>query len=242
MSDRLKSVLFAAALCLVCSIILTTASTGLNRFQQKNMRIDKHRNILRSVGLVEEGGRVAADAVEALYAEYIVTRWVDPSGRLIKDSERGETDLPLYVYMKEGDIEAYIVPFNSRGLWGRIHGYLAIDNDGSTITGFTVFKHSETPGLGGEIERAWFQKNWVGKKIVDYGGEFVSVGIAKGAVKDTVPPEEQSHYVDGISGATMTGKYLTSGLKETLENYEPVSIRFRKNLVHEAAGEGRDAE
>jgi Na+-transporting NADH:ubiquinone oxidoreductase subunit C len=37
----------------------------------------------------------------------------------------------------------------------------------------------------------------------------------------------QVNYVDGISGATMTGKFLTSGLKEILQEYEPVAIQFR---------------
>jgi Na+-transporting NADH:ubiquinone oxidoreductase subunit C len=171
-----------------------------------------------------------------LYTAYIKPLWVDPSGRLINESQRGEKDFPLYVYLKEEKIEAYIVPFNSQGLWGRIHGYLAIDNDGSTISGFTVYKHSETPGLGGEIEKAWFQKNWIGKKIVDRSGEFVSVAITKGAVQDVIRPEKQPHYVDGISGATLTGKYLTAGLKEILEDYEPMSIRFRKNLITEPPG------
>ena len=231
MSSRLKSILFAATLCLVCSVILTTGSTGLQRFQEKNMRIDRQRNILVSVGLVEQGRRYAPDKIQSLYAEYIKPLWVDPSGRLINESQRGESDFPLYVYLDEEKIEAYIVPFNSRGLWGKIHGYLAIENDGSTISGFTVYKHSETPGLGGEIEKAWFQKNWVGKKIVDRSGEFVSVSIAKGAVQDKIQPEKRPHYVDGISGATLTGKYLTAGLKEILEDYEPVSIQFRKNLI-----------
>lgn len=233
MSSRLKSILFAATLCFVCSVILTAASTGLQRFQEKNIQIDKHRNILMSVGLVEQGRRYSADKIESLYAEYIKPLWVDPSGRLINESQRGEKNFPLYVYLKEEKIEAYIVPFNSRGLWGRIHGYLAIENDGSTISGFTVYKHSETPGLGGEIEKAWFQKNWAGKKIVDRSGEFVSVSITKGAVQDVIQPEKRPHYVDGISGATLTGKYLTAGLKEILEDYEPISIRFRKNLITE---------
>jgi Na+-transporting NADH:ubiquinone oxidoreductase subunit C len=113
---------------------------------------------------------------------------------------------------------------------------MAIKNDGTTITGFTVYKHSETPGLGGEIEKAWFQKNWVGKKIVDQGGEFVSVSIAKGETKDVVPEDKNLHYVDGISGATLTGKYLSAGIRDTLKNYEPVSIRFRKNLVSKPPG------
>ncbi len=236
MSNRIKSILFAAILCVVCSVILTAGSTGLQRFQEKNMLIDKHRNILRSVGLIEQNQKYSSEKIESMYTELIKPLWIDPDGRLIEESQRGEKALPLYVYLKEGNIEAYIVPFNSRGLWGKIQGYLAIENDGSTISGFTVYKHSETPGLGGEIEKAWFQKNWVGKKIVDRSGEFVSVSIAKGAVQDMIRPEKQPHFVDGISGATLTGKYLTTGLKETLENYEPVSIRFRKNQITEPPG------
>ena len=55
--------------------------------------------------------------------------------------------------------------------------------------------------------------------------------IAKGAVEDMIPPQKQSNYVDGISGATLTGRYLTAGLREVLEDYEAVSIRFRKNQI-----------
>ena len=236
MSSRLKSILFAAVLCLVCSILLTTASTGLQRFQQKNVIIDKHRNILKSVGLVQADRTYSVDEIESLYSQYIKALWVDPAGRLIQEPRRDEQDIPLYVFVEKEQIQAYIVPINSRGLWGRIYGYLAIENDGTTIAGFTVYKHSETPGLGGEIEKAWFQKNWVGKKIVDRSGDFVSVSIAKGRAEDVVPSEKKPHYVDGISGATLTGKYLSAGIKETLENYEPVSIKFRKNQVGEPPG------
>jgi Na+-transporting NADH:ubiquinone oxidoreductase subunit C len=227
----LKSILFAAILCFVCSAILTTASTGLQRFQKQNMRIDKHRNVLMSVGLVKADQRYPADEIETMYTEFIKLFWVDSDGELMQAPQEGENNLPLYIFEKDNQIQAYIVPITSRGLWGKIQGYLAIENDGSTVSGFTVFKHSETPGLGGEIEKAWFQKNWIGKKIVDRDGDFVSVAIAKGAVQDMIPPQKQPNYVDGISGATLTGKYLTAGLKEVLEDYEPVSIRFRKNLI-----------
>jgi Na+-transporting NADH:ubiquinone oxidoreductase subunit C len=112
-------------------------------------------------------------------------------------------------------------------LWGAIHGYLALENDGATIRGFTVYKHSETPGLGGEIESRWFRKNFENKKIIDSQGAFVSVRVAKGVVKEVVPQPERPNYVDGISGATMTGKFLTSGLKDILQDYEPMAIEFR---------------
>jgi len=116
-------------------------------------------------------------------------------------------------------------------LWGRILGYMAIRKDGTTIAGFTVYKHSETPGLGGEIEKEWFQRNFTGKRIADQNGEFVSIAIAKGTVAQTVSKEKQHNWVDGISGATLTGKFLTASMKKNLLTYEPVAIRFRSNRI-----------
>jgi len=124
-----------------------------------------------------------------------------------------------------------VIPINTRGLWGKIHGYLALKNDGATIAGFTVYQHNETPGLGGEIETAWFQKNFIDKKIVSREGDFISIKIAKGPVTAAIPEDQQQHYVDGISGATLTGKFLTSGFETILSSYEPVSVRFRRDQV-----------
>jgi len=229
MSDALKSLVFALVLCLVCSILLTAASSGLKQVQQRNLTLDKQRNILKSVGLVDEEIRYPADRIQSLYSNSIRPLWVDPSGRIVSADERGEPDLPVFLHMKGQDIAAYVIPVNSRGLWGRIHGYLALESDGATVSGFTVYRHQETPGLGGEIEKQWFQRNFAGKKIVNRQGGFASIGIAKGLVRDSVAVADVPNYVDGISGATLTGRYLSSGLKETLSSYEPVSLRFRDN-------------
>ncbi|MDF1590638.1 MAG: FMN-binding protein [Desulfobacterales bacterium] len=231
MSDRLKSIVFTVVLCVVISILLTTASTGLQRFQEKNVLLDKQKNILKSVGLMEPDRAYPPETIEALYRDSIRAVWAEPDGTVIEKPVRGEQDLPIYVYFESDEIKAYVIPINSRGLWGRIHGYLAVRGDGSTISGFTVYKHAETPGLGGEIEKEWFQKNFVGKKIVDSQGGFVSIEIAKGSVAERIPKTQQENYVDGISGATLTGKYLTAGLHRILSEYEPVSIRFRKQSV-----------
>ena len=97
-------------------------------------------------------------------------------------------------------------------------------------SGFSVFSHSETPGLGGEIESAWFQKNFKGKKIVNAQNKFVSVGIAKGKAEN-LPKDKQANYVDGISGATLTGRFLSEGIKQTLIQYDSVSINFRQGQL-----------
>lgn len=231
MSENLKSILYAAILCLVCSLLLTTVSAGLQERQSRNVLIDRYSNLLKSVGLFDEERDYSGEEIEAIYNQNIRRYWINNSGDMIPDRMRTDSDFPLYLYMKNDEIVSYIVPINSRGLWGRIRGYLAIDKDGSTIAGFTVFKHVETPGLGAEIEKGWFQKNWVGKKIVDVNGNFVSVGIAKGAVAENLDDAKKRHMVDGISGATMTGKFMTDDIKGILEEYEPVSIRFRNNLI-----------
>lgn len=233
MSDPLKSLLFAAATCLICTLSLTAASTGLKGLQQKNIAIDRQKNILKSVGLLDETVKYTHAEISSRYADNIKCIRVDAAGAILTNDQAADRELPVYLHMKDSRINAYILPVDSRGLWGRIFGYLALNNDGATITGFTVYKHSETPGLGGEIEKQWFQKNFEGKKIVDHAGNFLSVAIAKGNIADTVDKDRRIHYVDGISGATLTGRYLSSGLKDILTAYEPVSLKFRsRQFLH----------
>jgi Na+-transporting NADH:ubiquinone oxidoreductase subunit C len=235
MSDHRKSFVAVGVLCVVCSMLITAASSGLRGYQLRNMNLDRQKNLLRSVGLIDDQKKYPADEIESLYRKNIRSFYVGSDGLMIEVSAETEGQLPIYLYMPEDEIISYIVPIDARGLWGRIKGYLAIDSDGTTITGFTVYKHQETPGLGGEIERRWFQKNFEGKKIVDQEGSFVSVGIARGLVEDRVPADRQIHYVDGISGATLTGRYLEASLKDILMEYEPVSVRFRKQIPLEPA-------
>jgi Na+-transporting NADH:ubiquinone oxidoreductase subunit C len=237
MPDGLKSILFAVGLCLACSVLLTAASSGLQPLQERNVLIDRHRNILKAASVLQEDGDDSARRVEELYSARIRPLGVDSTGRILSDRQAGqEPSLPIYLVVDGQALQGYIIPIDTKGLWGPIRAYLALDTDGSTVKGFTVVQHAETPGLGGEIEKRWFRENWVGKKIVSRDGRFVSVGVAKGSVQDAVPREKQVHYVDGISGATLTGKYLAAGVKDTLSRYEPVSVKFRKNLIRDLDG------
>lgn len=228
MPESLKSIVFALVLCVVCSGLLTGAAVGLKPYQVANVRIDRQKNILKSVGLAQEGVAYAPADIERLFSDHIRCMRVSPAGEPLAPGESLPRSLSVYLNVKaDGAVENYIIPIDTQGLWGKIQGYLAVSSDGRTVSGFTVYQHSETPGLGGEIEKAWFQKNFVGKKIVNAAGEFVSVSIAKGAVTDGVPPEARQNFVDGISGATLTGRYLSKGMETILREYEPISIKFR---------------
>jgi Na+-transporting NADH:ubiquinone oxidoreductase subunit C len=80
-----------------------------------------------------------------------------------------------------------------------MYGYLSLEADLETIAGISFYKHGETPGLGAEIEKPWFQSQFTGKKLYA-GGRPTDFLVTKPgyASGDTA--------VDGISGATLTGK------------------------------------
>jgi len=226
MSKSIQSILFALIVAVLCSLLLTAATIGLKPRQIQNAILDKQTNILKAVGLVDDNQTYSRETIEKMYQAFIQQVTVDQNGMKQSDHSNG---LPLYLYIKGDVIQGYIIPINTKGLWGPIEGYLAIQNDGTTISGFTVVGHQETPGLGGEIEKKWFQKNFINKKIVDQEGHFTAITVAKGSLKDTIPNEKQAHYVDGISGATLTGAFLSKGFKEILANYESISIKFRQH-------------
>ena len=47
-----------------------------------------------------------------------------------------------------------------------IYGFFALESDGNTVAGITFYDHGETPGLGAECEKPWFQNNFVGKLLI----------------------------------------------------------------------------
>jgi Na+-transporting NADH:ubiquinone oxidoreductase subunit C len=244
-NSRINVIKFALMVSLICSLLITAAAGGLKGFQQENIELDRKINLLKAANLIDPDKKPPREQIKELYDTHIQEVIVDSQGKILTPGigpgvepdvepgvkpgiESGAADaLHLYFYKTDEVIKGYILPINSRGLWGKIQGYLAFENDGQTVSGFSVFSHSETPGLGGEIESAWFQKNFKGKKILNSQNKFVSVGIAKGKVAN-MPEKDQENYVDGISGATLTGKYLSEGIKSTLTQYEGVSITFRK--------------
>lgn len=233
MSDKKKSfkksriyvVLFALLTALVFSVLITSAATMLKERQLENMALDKKTNLLEAAGLVPADKEPSPEEIRQIYDTHIREVHVDRQGRIVETP--AGSSLQLYLIHTDQQVQGYIVPISTRGLWGKIHGYLAFEQDGETVAGFSVYSHSETPGLGGEIESKWFQDNFKGKKILNASNQLVSVGIAKGRVEN-LPDKLQDHYVDGISGATLTGRYLSEGLEETLTKYESVSVIFRQ--------------
>ena len=86
----------------------------------------------------------------------------------------------------------------------------------NTVSGASFGHKAETPGLGAEINTEDFQKQFVGEKIFDESGNFVSVKVIKGGAAP-----EDLHGVDAVSGGTITSNGVTEMLRRTLASYIP---------------------
>ena len=217
------------------SELITLSFLLLRDRQLENIALDKKKNILSSVGMIQKKKTYSRQDILKLYDENIKSRVIRLSGDYVEDRIADNLDprkdkglLPLYYVEKAGAITAYILPISGKGLWSTIYGYLALESDTITVKGITFYQHGETPGLGGEIEKEWFTNNYVGKKILSKNRQFVSVQVVRGKVKGKIAEDKMAHYVDGISGATMTTRGLNHFLKENLLSYEPYFNKIRR--------------
>ena len=64
---------------------------------------------------------------------------------------------PIY---KTSNPNGYIIPISGKGLWSTMKGYFAIGEDKNSTLGIVFYEHGETPGLGAEVDKLWFQKQF----------------------------------------------------------------------------------
>ena len=244
---------FAVAVCLVCSVVVSTPAVALRGRQDLNKALDRQTKVLVVAGLLGEGQSASADEVQRLFEQNIRTRVVDlQSGeydetvdaaaydqrRAAKDpslsreapaNRAGITRLPskalIYQRVADEEIELLILPIEGKGLWSTLYGFLALAPDTTTIEGITFYEHGETPGLGGEVDNSSWKALWRGRKAYDAGGE-PAITVIKGAAG---PAEEDPYRVDGISGATLTARGVSHLVQFWLgENgFEPYLEKFR---------------
>ncbi|RAP26620.1 NADH:ubiquinone oxidoreductase subunit C [Candidatus Marinamargulisbacteria bacterium SCGC AG-333-B06] len=225
LSEAQKTFRFAIIMCVCCSLALTAASVGLKERQDENKLIDRQKNILKALNLISKRKKYSGEEIKQTYSDNVKEYYLDDKGELTK----AETNHAVFLVGDKTNIKTYAVPFKAYGLWSWIYGYIALAGDGDSIVGFTVYSHGETPGLGGECEKDWFQDQFIGKSITDINGNFVSIGVVKGKVADKGFSQEKSkNYVDGMSGATITSKGIEDYLRKDLAAYEAFAKQLRR--------------
>lgn len=244
-----KTLLVAFSLCIVCSVVVSTAAVLLKPAQEANKTLDRKRNILAAAGMLQEGtsieeqfAQIQTRVVDLRSGRF--TEEVDPAGyepvKAAKDPSRSmnlssEEDIAglgrredfALVYLVEsanGELEKVILPVRGYGLWSTLYGFIALEADANTVAGLGFYEHGETPGLGGEVDNPRWKSQWPGKKV--YRDGEVEIALAKGSVD---PGSADAPWrVDGLSGATLTARGVTQLVQFWLgdQGYEP----FLNNL------------
>ncbi|MEM7589286.1 MAG: NADH:ubiquinone reductase (Na(+)-transporting) subunit C [Myxococcota bacterium] len=222
--------LFASVLCVCLSSVLSITHMMLRDTQEQSRLLDQQKNILIAAGLPAD----TPEQVQQLFQQRAQPLVIDNQGNEIAgkspaDLEPNSSYLPLYrIVGQEGnEVIAYVYPVVGKGLWSVLRGYLAVSSDGLKIVGVAFFEHTETPGLGGEISKPWFQNSFAGK-LLHEAGKLVGVEVVKGKAKDHPSfSRRKSHMVDGISGATITGNGVTQMMYDGPAQYEPFFAKRR---------------
>jgi len=250
-------VLFAVAVCGVCSIFVAAAAVSLKDRQDLNKVLYVQRNVLELAGLMDADTQATTEEIQSLYASRIVARAVDMTtgdyvegvdpatidprltGKDIATSRKAKendakvqrvpnTGVVYHVKDESGRVAELIVPIHGKGLWSTLNGFLALGRDGRSIEGITYYEHGETPGLGGEVENPRWKSLWKGRKAFDDAGA-VAIHVKKGTAGS---PEEDPYQVDGLSGATLTSRGVTNMLAFWLadEGFGPYLDKFRAEM------------
>lgn len=216
MKDNIYTLFYAVVLCAVSSALLALASTALKPRQEANKLVDKQKNILMAAGLYDRTKTYSNEEITTLFKEKLTE-----VKKEIKVNDKVETRI-FYTSSENSKVNGYIIPVSGKGLWSTLYGYLALKEDLNTVKGITFYEHGETPGLGGEIEKEWFQNNFVDKKVKDANGNVVGITVCKGKAKDTVKADQLPNAVDGISGATLTANGVTALIEKGVKEYMPL--------------------
>lgn len=228
-----KTITVALALCVVCSLVVSTAAVMLKPAQEANKALDRKRNILAAAGLLQEGktveeqfsqvttkvvdlrtGKFTDDVNPARYEQSKAAK--DPGRSLdlgpqedIAKIGRRENYSLVYLIEKDGQLDKVILPIRGYGLWSTLYGFLALESDADTVAGLGFYEHGETPGLGGEVDNPRWKAQWPGKEVYKDGE--AALGLIKGTVNPDSP--NAKYQVDGLAGATLTSTGVTNLMK-----------------------------
>ncbi len=239
-----KTFIVAFLLCIVCSVIVSTAAVMLKPAQIANKSKDFKINILKAGGLYEQGiadGQSINEMFESVttklvdletgeYSEAVDLETYDQR-KAAKDPKlstdlSAESDIAkisrlekyakVYLINEGEQVKKVILPIKGYGLWSTLYGFISLESDLTTVSGLTFYEHGETPGLGGEVDNPSWKAQWQGKKVYSESGDDVALTVIKGKVNSNTPDGE--YKVDGLSGATLTSRGVDNLVKFWMGN------------------------
>jgi Na+-transporting NADH:ubiquinone oxidoreductase subunit C len=231
----------------VVAAVLSLMVSGLKHIHTENESVYNKKGILSAVAgqLGKDINSLSNHEVQEIFKNQITQKAVNSKGDeltpeqiktmtgasivvdidLSKENKKpiDQRVLPVFVFKSSENKNYNILYTRGKGLWDEIWGYIALEEDWNTIAGQAFDHKGETPGLGAEIKdnKTWYSQ-FTGKKLYNDAGEFKSVAVVKGGVKD------KNHQVDGISGATITANGVDDMMEKGMANYGPYITKNKK--------------
>lgn len=231
--------IFAIIMVVVVGAVLSIAAISLKPYQDANLKMNKQRDMLASIGVEVKAMKDAKDEFPKYFTKSIL---LDSEGKVIEETKKEdlasdkdkafsldvkkqykawkgnqmkqeEMVYPLFEVEKEGE-KLYVIPLIGTGLWGPIWGFMSLKEDAKTIYGTSFGHQGETPGLGAEITTEPFESQFKGKTFNNYTGplDFETVKVVKAG-------KEKENQVAGIAGGTITSVGVDEMIERTMKVY-----------------------
>lgn len=248
--STVKTLVVALLLCLVCSVLLSTAAVSLKPLQVANRDLDRKRIILEVTKLMRAGTsldelfkQVEPKVVDLATGKYVDS--IDPNqydqrkeakdplqsvaiskDRDIAHIKRRAKYATVYLYKEKEKVKYFVLPIHGYGLWSTLYGFLVLEGDANTVFGLQYYEQGETPGLGGEVDNPKWRKKWHGKLVYDSQGA-PQIKLVKGTVTPDDP--KAKFHVDGLAGATLTSNGVTNMMQYWLgkDGFGPYLQKFQ---------------
>ena len=230
----IKTISVAFAVCLICSLVVSTAAVSLRDQQKENKLNDRRIKILKVADIYNPNLSIAEQfrSLESKFVDFntgiILDEYMNldieeydqvlvtknptmatkvPTSEDIAIIKNRENIGKIYLLRDElKNIDKVILPIRGYGLWGTLYGYISIEDDFNTVSGIEFYDHKETPGLGAEVDNPKWKSSWKGKKI--YQNNEVALKVIKGKVE--TDDMQASYKIDGLSGATITSRGVSN--------------------------------
>ncbi len=185
MKSKLSMILFI----LILGSTLTTALVSVDNFTREPIARNKAKKLQKSI-LSLLGFAYTKDSLSESFSENIKTHKL--------------AEVTFYQAKTSGYLAFEI---HGMGLWGPIHGTIALTPNLQKIHGISIIHQEETPGLGGRISEAEFLDRFKGKNITN------------GLIIQPPGKALADNEVDGITGATLSCNAFEIILNNEIKKY-----------------------
>ncbi len=169
--STVKTLVVALLLCLVCSVLLSTAAVSLKPLQVANRDLDRKRIILEVTKLMRAGTSLdelfkqvepkVVDLATGKYVDSIDPNQYDqrkaakdplqnvaiPQDRDIAHIKRRAKYATVYLYKEKDKVKYFVLPIHGYGLWSTLYGFLVLEGDANTVFGLQYYEQGGNPGV-----------------------------------------------------------------------------------------------